>query len=145
MTLFASAKFLVHGSDVKGWRFAVSSAILRQEKLRCWRQGPDFLSPLPRRLRFAFGQEPDGKFAAPFRDGDNKEKDEETPCGKLNSSQLDRTKAMHILENALEIERLALVALQLVAPKPGNEEDLEKDFQLALPRAYRLLQLITEE
>jgi hypothetical protein len=42
--------------------------------------------------------EPNGKFAAPFRDGDNKEKDEETPCGKLNSSQLDRTKAMHILE-----------------------------------------------
>jgi hypothetical protein len=34
--------------------------------------------------------------------------------------------------------------LQIVDPKPGNEEDLEKDFQLALPRAYRLLQLTTE-
>jgi hypothetical protein len=101
-------------------------------------------SPVPRRLRFAFEQEPKGKFAAAFRDGDNKEKDEETPCGKLNSSQLDRTKAMHILENALEIERLALVALQLIDPKPGNGEDLEKEFRLALPKAYRLLQLTKE-
>ncbi len=83
--------------------------------------------PLPSRLRSAFVQEPNGKFAAPFRDGGNKARDIETPCGQLNSSRLDRTKALHILENALEIERLALVALQLVNPKPGNVEDLEKE------------------
>jgi hypothetical protein len=51
---------------------------------------------------------------------------------------------MHILENALEIERLALVALQLIDPKPRNGDDLEKEFQLALPKAYRLLQLTKE-
>jgi hypothetical protein len=51
---------------------------------------------------------------------------------------------MHILENALEIERLALIALQLIDPKPGNGEDLEKKFELALPEAYRLLQLTKE-
>ena len=51
---------------------------------------------------------------------------------------------MHILENALEIERLALVALQLIDQKPGNGEDLEKEFQLALSKAYRLLQLTKE-
>ncbi len=51
---------------------------------------------------------------------------------------------MHILENALEIERLALVALQLIDQKPGNGEDLEKEFQLALPKAYRLLQFTKE-
>lgn len=46
---------------------------------------------------------------------------------------------MHLLEKPLEIERLALLALQLVDDKSSEEQ-----FQAALPKAYRLLQL-TEE
>jgi hypothetical protein len=48
---------------------------------------------------------------------------------------------MHMLENAIKIERLALVALQLIEPKPANDSELEKAFREALPRAFRLLQL----
>lgn len=49
---------------------------------------------------------------------------------------------MHLLEKALEIERLALVTLQLIESK--NTIAMEFAFEAALPQAYRLLQL-TEE
>jgi hypothetical protein len=46
---------------------------------------------------------------------------------------------MHIIEDAIRIERLALVALQLIEPKPANNAQLEKAFLEALPTALRLL------
>ena len=51
---------------------------------------------------------------------------------------------MHILEHVIEVERLALIALQLTDAAGCPEVGLEKAFQEALPKALRLLEL-TEE
>ncbi|MGA7905036.1 MAG: hypothetical protein WCC08_21420 [Terrimicrobiaceae bacterium] len=51
---------------------------------------------------------------------------------------------MHILEHAIEVERLALLALQLIEGPQRSEPALEKSFREALPRALRLVEL-TEE
>jgi hypothetical protein len=51
---------------------------------------------------------------------------------------------MHILEHAIEVERLALLALQLIERPQRSEPALEKSFREALPRALRLVEL-TEE
>ncbi len=42
---------------------------------------------------------------------------------------------MHILEHAIEVERLALLALQLIEGPQRSEPALEKSFREALPRA----------
>ena len=46
---------------------------------------------------------------------------------------------MHILEHAIEVERLALIALQLTNAAQGPEVGLEKAFQEPLPKALRLV------
>jgi hypothetical protein len=51
---------------------------------------------------------------------------------------------MHMLENAIKIERLALVARQLIERKPADDLELEKALREALPRAFRLVQLTKE-
>ena len=51
---------------------------------------------------------------------------------------------MHILEHAIQVERLALIALQLTNAARCPEVELEKAFQEALPKALRLVEL-TEE
>jgi hypothetical protein len=51
---------------------------------------------------------------------------------------------MHILEHAIEVERLALITLQLSNAAQCPEVGLEKAFQEALPKALRLVEL-TEE
>jgi hypothetical protein len=51
---------------------------------------------------------------------------------------------MHILDKPLEIERLTLLAIQMVDDSRRPMEELEPAFTEALPKAYRLLQL-TEE
>jgi hypothetical protein len=51
---------------------------------------------------------------------------------------------MHIIEDAIEVERLALIALQLIHPTQRTDAWLEKSFQEALPKALRLVEL-TEE
>ena len=44
----------------------------------------------------------------------------------------------HILEDTLEIERLVLVTIQLIDAKECSEDTLQE----ALPKAYRLIELI---
>ena len=51
---------------------------------------------------------------------------------------------MHILEHTIEVERLALITLQLSNAAQCPEVGLEKAFQEALPKALRLVEL-TEE
>ena len=51
---------------------------------------------------------------------------------------------MHVVEDAIKIERLALIALQLMDATHRTGAWLEKSFQEALPRALRLVEL-TEE
>ena len=51
---------------------------------------------------------------------------------------------MHIIEDAIKVERLALIALQLIDATQRSDAWLEKSFQEALPRALRLVEL-TEE
>ena len=51
---------------------------------------------------------------------------------------------MHKLEHVIEVERLALLALQLIDAPQRSEPALEKAFREALPRALRLVEL-TEE
>ncbi|MGA9580156.1 MAG: hypothetical protein WBV90_21270 [Terrimicrobiaceae bacterium] len=51
---------------------------------------------------------------------------------------------MHILEHVIEVERLALIALQLTNAARCLEVGLEKAFQEAPPKALRLVEL-TEE
>ena len=51
---------------------------------------------------------------------------------------------MHILEHTIEVERLALIALQLTNAAQCPEGEWEKAFQDALPKALRLVEL-TEE
>ena len=51
---------------------------------------------------------------------------------------------MHIIEDAIKVERLALIALQLIDPTQRSDAWLEKSFQEALPKALRLVEL-TEE
>jgi hypothetical protein len=51
---------------------------------------------------------------------------------------------MHMLEHVIEVERLALIALQLTNAARCPEVGLEKAFQEALPKALRLVEL-TEE
>ena len=51
---------------------------------------------------------------------------------------------MHILEHTIEVERLALVAMQLMDATQRTGAWLEKSFQEALPRALRVVEL-TEE
>ena len=51
---------------------------------------------------------------------------------------------MHILEHTVEVERLALIALQLTNAARCPEVGLEKAFQEVLPKALRLVEL-TEE
>ena len=51
---------------------------------------------------------------------------------------------MHIIEDAIKVERLALVALQLMDATQRTGAWLEKSFQEALPRALRVVEL-TEE
>jgi hypothetical protein len=46
---------------------------------------------------------------------------------------------MHILEHAIEVERLALIALQLTNAAQCPEVGLEKAFQEPLPKALRLV------
>jgi hypothetical protein len=51
---------------------------------------------------------------------------------------------MHVVEDAIKIERLALIALQLMDATHRTGAWLEKSFQEALPRVLRLVEL-TEE
>ena len=51
---------------------------------------------------------------------------------------------MHILEHTIEVERLALITLQLSNAAQCLEVGLEEAFQEALPKALRLVEL-TEE
>ncbi len=46
---------------------------------------------------------------------------------------------MHILEHVIEVERLALIALQLTNAVRRPEGGLEKAFQEALPKALRVV------
>ncbi len=51
---------------------------------------------------------------------------------------------MHIIEDAIKVKRLALIALQLIDPTRRSDEWLEKSSTEAVPKALRLVEL-TEE
>jgi hypothetical protein len=65
------------------------------------------------------------------------------PIVDLPSSE--RTGVMHVVEDAIKVERLALIALQLIDPTQRTDAWLEKSFQEALPKALRLVELTEED